>query len=244
MKKYLFLILLFLLNSCSKTKKGDFELGNLWKVTSKSGIESYLFGTVHLYPKNQLKLSENAISKLKKCKVLALERDITDKHGQQKFINFEMPVFFTENYKVLISEYGNDLVSMEGQLIEIANNNEIKISGLESTEEILRIMTDLSEIEFLKTDFEKDRIIQVYQQTLEMYKKEQILAFKDSMASQMPRKMVELSVNVRNNNWTEDIINLVEKEPVFIAVGMGHLGGENGLLKILVDKEYKLERIK
>lgn len=206
-------------------------------------MESFIFGTVHLYPKIELELPANAIFKLEKCKILALERDITDESEQQKFMEFEMPAYFTENYRALIAEYGNELVSMESQLIKIANENGIKISGLESTHEILGIMADLSKIEIPQTDLETDKIIQVYRQTLEMYKAEQIRLFKDSLLSQMPGKMVELTVDQRNNNWLEDIIILIEKEPTFVAVGMGHLGGEKGLLNLLAIKGYKLTKV-
>ncbi len=244
MKKHLLLILtLILLYSCFQSKTSEFEVGNLWKLTSKNGIESYVYGTIHLYPKSELELSEKIISKLKKCKVLALERDITDTTEQEKFLNFELPEYFIESYRALALEYGNELVSMEGELIKIANENGIKITGLESTDEVLSIMIDMGKIEFPQSEFEKDKIIEVYQQTLDLYKKEQILTFKDGIISQMPTKMVDLSVNIRNQNWIEDIINLVEHKSTFIAVGMGHLGGENGLLKLLNDKEFKLERI-
>ncbi|MCF8714513.1 TraB/GumN family protein [Joostella atrarenae] len=242
--KLLLILNLILLNSCFQNETSEFEVGNLWKITSKSGIESYVYGTVHLYPKNELELSKKIISKLENCKVLALERDITDSAEQEKFLNFELPQYFIESYRALTLEYGNELVSMEGQLIKIAKKNGIKISGLESTNEILAIMTEMGKIEFPQSEFEKDKIIEVYQHTLNLYKKEQILIFKDSMISQMPTKMVDLSINLRNQNWIEDIINLVENKSTFIAVGMGHLGGENGLLKLLKDKEYKLERIK
>ncbi len=244
MKKHLLIILTaFLLSSCFHNKTKEFEVGNLWKVTSRSGVESFIYGTVHLYPKSELELSEKVISKLEKSKVLALERDITDITEQERFSNFQLPEYFIESYKVLTAEYGDELVSMEGQFIKIANENGIEISGLESTEEILEIMTDIGKIKFPQSEFQKDKMIQVYKQTLDLYKKEQILTFKDSMVSQMPIEMVELSVNNRNKNWVEDIINLVEQEPTFIAVGMGHLGGKNGLLKLLNDKKYKLERI-
>nr|WP_298997376.1 TraB/GumN family protein [uncultured Allomuricauda sp.] len=244
MKKLLLLTLIFFtLNSCFLEDKSDFEAGNLWKMTLKNGKESYIFGTVHLYPKNELEIPELVVAKLKECEMLALERDITDKSEQQKFMDFEMPAYFTENYKALINEYGNELVSMESQLIRIANENRIKISGLESTDEILDIMTDLAKIEIPKTDFQKDKIIQVYEQTLGMYKSEQIRSFKDSLQSQMPRAVTELTVDKRNKNWLGDIINLVEKQPTFIAVGMGHLGGDGGLLSLLAEKGYKLNAV-
>ena len=245
MKKTKFLPLILLLAvSCFQMNNDDFTVGNLWRVTSINGTESYIFGTVHLYPEGELEISEDVFVKLKECSLLALERDVTNESEQKKFMDFEMPKFFTESYRVLISEYGDKLVGMENQLIEVAREQGIKITGLESTEEILQIMIDLSQIEIPQTHFEKDKTLQVYRQSLEMYKKEQIKIFKDSLNVQLPKRITELTVDQRNENWFGDVLNLIEKEPTFIAVGMGHLGGRSGLLNLLAQKGYKLKRVK
>ncbi|WP_340066174.1 TraB/GumN family protein [Ascidiimonas aurantiaca] len=245
MKKTKFLILILLLVvSCFQMNNDEFTVGNLWKITSINGTESYIFGTIHLYPKGELELSEKVLLKLKKCNILALERDVTNKSEQKKFMDFEMPKFFTESYQVVITEYGNELVGMENQLIEVARDQGIKITGLESTEEILHIMIDLNQIEIPQTHFEKDKMLQVYRQSLEMYKREQIKIFKDSLYEQIPKRITELTVDQRNVNWFGNIVNLIEKEPTFIAVGMGHLGGRSGLLNLLAQKGYKLNRVK
>ncbi|BFP39621.1 hypothetical protein FGF1_04660 [Flavobacteriaceae bacterium GF1] len=240
MKRTQFIIpILLLLASCFQEEASTFHEGNLWKITSKNGTESYIFGTVHLYPRSELKLSENAIAILTECSTLALERDVTNTFEQQKFMDFEMPKILTESYKVIISEYGNELVTMENQLIKTAKDNGIRITGLETTDEILRILTNLNEIEIPQANFEKDKMLQAYQQSLKMYKKEQIKSFKDSLIFQMPKRMTKLIVDQRNRNWIDDLVGLVENEPAFIAVGMGHLGGEQGLLQLLAAKGYK-----
>ena len=48
----------------------------------------------------------------------------------------------------------------------------------------------------------------------------------------------------RNHNWVPQIENfLTEDENVLVIVGAAHLAGEDGLLVLLKDKGYELERV-
>lgn len=47
----------------------------------------------------------------------------------------------------------------------------------------------------------------------------------------------------RNHNWIPQIEQLIKKKRTFIAVGAGHLGGENGVLRLLEKQGYKLTPI-
>ncbi|MEM8928885.1 MAG: TraB/GumN family protein [Bacteroidota bacterium] len=244
MKKFLcFIPFFFLLSSCLNIRGTNFEQGNLWKVSSISGKESYIFGTIHLYPRNEIELSEVIISRLKSCNVLALERDMTNRMEQQNFMPLEMPIFIEESYRIVVSEYGNELVSMENQLIQIANDNGKKITGLESTEEILAIIAEVNHFEIPELNWHKDRILETYHQSLRIYKDQHLRVFKDSLKAQMGEKITNTIVDQRNVNWFKDIILLIEKDKTFIAVGMEHLGGKNGLLSLLLEKRYKLTRV-
>jgi uncharacterized protein YbaP (TraB family) len=66
-----------------------------------------------------------------------------------------------------------------------------------------------------------------------MYKDEQIKVFKDSLRTQMGEKTTDIIVDQRNVNWFKDITILIEKDQTFVAVGFGHIGGQNGLLTLL-----------
>lgn len=48
----------------------------------------------------------------------------------------------------------------------------------------------------------------------------------------------------RNIAWIPKIEKAIAEKTTFIAVGGGHLGGENGVLKLLRNKGYKIEAIK
>ncbi len=245
MKKILLQIsILFLLASCDQNKKTDFESGILWRIESKSGIESFIFGTIHLYPLTKIELSKNVFSKLEECNVLALERDITNQSEQQKFTDYEMPSFLLESYKVIIEEYGDELVSMESELIKKALEYKIKLTGLESTDEILNIIQAVSQIKIPENAFTKEEMLSYYLKSLEIYKAESIGKFNAIMSVQMGEEVTKILVYNRNENWIADMESLIEKDKTFIAVGMGHLSGENGILTLLADKGYQLKRVK
>lgn len=244
MKKIPFIILILIFSiSCNTNKNTDFELGILWKIKSKNGIESFIFGTVHLYPKTELELSEKTISKLKECNVLALERNVKNQKEQKKFSDFEMPKFLLESYGVIIKEYGEELISMESELIEKAMNSKMELTGLESTDEILNILKEIKNIKIPENTFIKKEMLSDYQKNLKQYKTELIGDCYKSMTIQMGNEITKILVDNRNKNWINDIESLIKKDKIFIAVGMGHLGGKNGLLNLLSEKGYILKRM-
>lgn len=54
--------------------------------------------------------------------------------------------------------------------------------------------------------------------------------------------MTEMLKN-RNKRWLDQLPALMEKESLFIAVGAGHLVGDEGLIKGLQAKGYTLKPI-
>ena len=50
----------------------------------------------------------------------------------------------------------------------------------------------------------------------------------------------DLLLNNRNKNWVKQLKVIMKKEPVFIAVGAGHLVGEQGLIALLRNEGYTL----
>ncbi len=48
----------------------------------------------------------------------------------------------------------------------------------------------------------------------------------------------------RNKNWIPKIKNYASKGKAFIAVGAGHLGGENGVIRLLENEGYKVTPVK
>ena len=50
-------------------------------------------------------------------------------------------------------------------------------------------------------------------------------------------------VDKRNAAWMTKLPKLMQESPCFIAVGAMHLGGKNGLIKLLEKEGYKLTSI-
>lgn len=51
-------------------------------------------------------------------------------------------------------------------------------------------------------------------------------------------------IDERNKDWIPKIETAIKAKPTFIAVGGGHLGGKEGILKLLKDRGYKLKPIR
>ena len=50
----------------------------------------------------------------------------------------------------------------------------------------------------------------------------------------------EILLDKRNLRWIDKLTDLADNNPVMIAVGLGHLGGKNGLLNLLKEKGYSV----
>ena len=50
----------------------------------------------------------------------------------------------------------------------------------------------------------------------------------------------DLLLDKRNKKWVSELKNIMIKEPVFVAVGAGHLVGKTGLIALLVKEGYTL----
>ena len=77
---------------------------------------------------------------------------------------------------------------------------------------------------------------------IELYYKEDILQlYKNSISSMGALK--QLLIYDRNLYMSERIIELHEQQPSFFCFGAGHLAGSKGVLKLIKNKKYKVDRI-
>jgi uncharacterized protein YbaP (TraB family) len=59
----------------------------------------------------------------------------------------------------------------------------------------------------------------------------------------MSKRANHILVNERNRRWVKVISKLVEKTSAFIAVGAGHLPGNQGLIQLIKDKGYAINPV-
>ncbi|GGG19862.1 TraB/GumN family protein [Pontibacter amylolyticus] len=232
--------LLLLLSSCSGTQEP--AAGLLWKITTTDGREAFLFGTMHEYPSDQIAISDDAMAALETCSVLATELNLRDKEDQALFRKHNKFQTGAKTHQVLLNRYGASLKSMEGTLMQVADRHQIRITGLETAMEVLGV---LEQIPLPVEGLTDEQILAQAERLIELYKGGEI----DVVANEMLDKELgpdirNLIVDQRNLNWLDDIENLIRHERAFIAVGMGHLGGEKGLISLLRQKGYRVEQFR
>ncbi|CAH0994642.1 hypothetical protein EMA8858_00754 [Emticicia aquatica] len=139
--------------------------------------------------------------------------------------------------------------SYEDYFAKQAKEIKLEIYGLEAIEEQMELM-DKAPVEQqiawlmdLVTEATKEN--DTYQQMLTLYKNQDI----ESLTKMIGEEMVgmkglkeEMLVN-RNKKWIPLIEKISLEKPTFFAVGAGHLGGEQGVLKFLQLKGYSVKRV-
>jgi uncharacterized protein YbaP (TraB family) len=145
--------------------------------------------------------------------------------------------------------FGESPESYEMTLEKIANENEMEIKGLESVEEQIAIFDQMSmedQVEMIMAAIrssEEDGGIEVLIEIYLQQDIEKLHAYMNQDSSGMMNYQDELLDN-RNANWIPLIKKMIKKNSSFIAVGAGHLGGENGVIALLRAEGYTLKPIK
>lgn len=140
--------------------------------------------------------------------------------------------------------------SYEMEITDLMESNKIEGVGLETMEEQIAFFDNFSDeeqvqmlMESIKDDEESEGQTKRMQQ---MYKRQnidslQIMITEESDA--IGGKDTEL-LDDRNKNWIPKIEKLIAKKRTFIAVGAGHLGGPQGVIRLLQKQGYTLTPIR
>ena len=140
--------------------------------------------------------------------------------------------------------------SYEMTLEKLAKEHQLEIKGLETVEEQLNLFDGLSREEQTEMVMEVVRKpSEQYTETLtleKLYQRQQVdslyLMIVDSegtIASENTR-----FIDDRNARWIPMIETYMTEKRSFIAVGAGHLGGPNGLIRLLQKRGYQLTPVK
>jgi uncharacterized protein YbaP (TraB family) len=71
-----------------------------------------------------------------------------------------------------------------------------------------------------------------------------LLEFMDKSENKMMAAHNDVLLTNRNKNWIPKIEAVAKAKPTFFGVGAAHLAGENGVIKLLRKKGYKVEAVK
>ena len=140
--------------------------------------------------------------------------------------------------------------SYEQTIMELAKKNDVKIYGLETIDEQMAIFDSLSDEQQAEMVMENVRgtrdetqelkhLMQVYQDQ-DIDSLYSLIVNQDGVISEEQNSFLD----ERNQKWIPLIEFQINTQPTFVAVGAGHLGGPNGLIRLLEKKGYTLTPIK
>lgn len=141
--------------------------------------------------------------------------------------------------------------SVESELMRVTKEQNEEVYGLEKVEEQLKVFDAIpyqtQADELLKTaknGLEKDKI--EFQKIMDSYNSKDIegmLKMMDDSDNKITADNKDVLLNNRNKNWIPIIIKTAKEMPTFFGVGAGHLAGDEGVIKLLRKKGYKVEAV-
>jgi len=167
-----------------------------------------------------------------------------------KMINNFKP--FMINSMLLPKLLDCEFQSVEMELMKVTKNQNEKVFGLEKVTDQLAVFdkipykeqaeelvkTAKSNLEIEKAEFKK---------MMEIYRNKDIEAMLSSMETsenKISSEYQSILLNNRNKNWIPVIENAVRETATFFGVGAAHLAGEEGVIKLLRKKGYRVEAVK
>lgn len=142
--------------------------------------------------------------------------------------------------------------SYEQALMEISKKQNEEILGLETVSEQLTVFDAIPYKEQMdelvksaKDNLVKDR--KEIEEMIALYQKKDLnalLEFMDKSENKMMAGHNDVLLDNRNKNWIPKIEAVAKAKPTFFGVGAAHLAGENGVIKLLRKKGYKVEAVK
>ncbi len=179
-----------------------------------------------------------------------LKSFMEDSIGIQKF-TFEsfyskLKPFYLEQL-IFFKYLGQEKESYEQNFKKLAEEKNTPQSGLETIEEQLLFLDEIpldNQLKsMIKTIKNYTSETQKLDELINDYKAQNISALTKSFEEDEDTLLKKKLVDKRNNNWIPKLKSLMEGKSCFIAVGAGHLGGENGLINLLTKQGYTVEPI-
>lgn len=136
--------------------------------------------------------------------------------------------------------------SVEDEIMKLAKQNGKEIKGLETMAFQASVFDSIpyeeQAAELLKS-IDSMALSKKYFDSMVMAYKEQRINELGSLMKNEDFGMEsnqDILLDKRNKNWVEQLKTIMKKEPVFVAVGAGHLLGETGLIALLRKEGYKV----
>ena len=138
-----------------------------------------------------------------------------------------------------------EIVSYEMDLYEKANAAEKGVGGLETMAYQMSLFDSIPYKDQAKMLLDAVRSTSTdsgsFDMTVELYKEQNIEGMISMMVEDEESGVSgyeDLLLTNRNNNWIPVMSDMMAKDPTFFAVGAGHLGGPNGVIRLLRKAGY------
>ena len=138
---------------------------------------------------------------------------------------------------------------MEEAIMGIAKTEKKEIKGLETVQEQGAVFDSIPYEVQAKGLYQAIDSLAVYgdyfNKMLQAYKRQQLDSLAEDIATDETLKAYNyLLLDKRNINWVAQLKTTMPKQPVFVAVGAGHLVGNKGLINLLQNAGYTVTPIK
>ena len=254
----------------------------LWEV-SGNGLSSpsYIYGTFHLMCKDQLHLSGNLLTAIKRSKEVYFELDLDDLSNTLGAIfmmnmknstswkdlyneadfntvtsyfrdSLKMPLSMVEKMKpsfaesMLYPKFLNckNMSGVEQEILAVAKKDNKEIKGLETIAFQMSVFDSIPYQEqaqsLLKTidSLQQSKIF--FDSLVQIYNSQNLSAMEAAFSTPEygMADNLDILLNKRNKNWVTQFKNIFASQPVLVAVGAGHLVGEQGILSLLKKEGY------
>lgn len=179
---------------------------------------------------------------------------------KSRFSEMGLPVFMLERVKPMflssmLTGQGEDSSGMsntksyEMELLQMARDADKPVHGLETA------AYQMSMFDSIPYKAQAEMLVQTLKaapsendemdQLVAMYKAQDLVGLQQMMESESGiGEYQHLLLDQRNANWIPVMSRMMKDEPVFFAVGAGHLAGEKGVIALLRRQGYQLRAIR
>ncbi|MGE6352553.1 TraB/GumN family protein [Flavobacterium sp. NPDC079362] len=134
------------------------------------------------------------------------------------------------------------LKSYESDFIDLAKKENKTIGGFETVKGQSSILSNAyTDSELIETvgDFSKTET----KKMVEDYKAENLMNLHGENEKAMSDKVRKLIIDDRNKDWAHRMPEMMKEESLFVAVGVGHLPGKDGVINLLKKAGYKVKPV-
>jgi uncharacterized protein YbaP (TraB family) len=165
-----------------------------------------------------------------------------------------MPMFMVRRMKPMVASAMSELdlssldmsmsemKSYEFEFYDLARQRDMDVDGLETMDYQIGLFDSIpyaDQAKMLVESITTTADDEMLEQTIEMYKAQDIEGLYDMMGAEDER-FQEVLLFRRNANWIPIMEKMMVENSVFFAVGAGHLGGQKGVIELLRQAGYTL----